>query len=113
MLLTVSLGTLAVALIAWLVTRNLSYGSFYPGEITYRLFLSFYGLLFPAYVWLVMVPPRTRPAASYTTLLRVTALVILIAAPMFWLGFIQNRMVWLLPAVALVLLAKAFTSRHV
>ena len=77
------------------------------GELVYRLFMSFYGLVFPAYVWLVMTPPRT---ASVRTLLRITVVVIVIAAPMYWLGFIQNRTVWLLPAAAVVLLARPLAS---
>jgi hypothetical protein len=78
------------------------------GELVYRLFMSFYGLVFPAYVWLVMMPSRS---GSTRTLLFVTAVVIVIAAPMYWLGFIQNRMIWLLPAVAVVLVAGVLTSR--
>ena len=81
------------------------------GEFVYRLFMSFYGLLFPAYVWIVVVP-RTRTSAQPRTLALLTALTILIAAPMFWLGFIQNRMMWLLPAVAIVLLAPRFVPRR-
>jgi hypothetical protein len=77
-----------------------------PGELVYRIFLSFYGLVFPAYVWIVMVPRRDRLTISSKSLTRVTALAILIAAPMYWLGFVQNRMMWLLPAVAIVLLPR-------
>ena len=71
------------------------------GELIYRLFLSFYGLLFPAYVWIRMWPrqPSRLSAASIPAIVP-----ILIAAPMYWLGFIQNRMLWLLPAVAVVVL---------
>ena len=78
------------------------------GELTYRLFMSFYGLLFPAYVWIIMVPRPTTRSAQPKIL---TALAILIAAPMFWLGFIQNQMVWLLPAVAVVLLTPSLVTR--
>jgi hypothetical protein len=68
------------------------------GEIIYRAFLGFYGLIFPAYVWLRMCPPQRSP-------LRV-ATVILIAAPLYWLGFADERMAFLVPGVLIVLLAK-------
>jgi hypothetical protein len=71
------------------------------GELIYRLFLSFYGLVFPAYVWIRMWP-RQPSRLSATSIPAIVP--ILIAAPMYWLGFIQNRMLWLLPAVAIVLL---------
>jgi len=78
-----------------------------PGEIVYRLFMAFYGLIFPAYVWICMIPPARGIAAAPTrAALRVTTIAIVLAAPFFWLGFIQNRMLWLLPGVALLLLAR-------
>lgn len=79
-----------------------------PGEVVYRLFMAFYGLVFPAYVYLCMIPRTRGIAAAPPTraALRIATLAILAAAPFFWLGFIQNRMLWLLPGVALVLLAR-------
>jgi hypothetical protein len=79
------------------------------GELVYRLFMSFYGLLFPAYVWIAMVPRRGE--VRRRTLAGITVLAVLGSAPLFWLGFIQNRMVWLPAAVGIVLLAPFLAPR--
>jgi hypothetical protein len=73
------------------------------GELIYRLFMSFYGLLFPAYVWICMLPGRRglTPAS-----LRALILAVVVAAPFFWLGFIADRMIWLVPGVVAVFLAR-------
>jgi hypothetical protein len=77
------------------------------GELVYRLFMSFYGLVFPAYVWICMVPRRPNPSARPAfPAVRATLLAIVVASPMYWLSFIQNRMAWLLPAVLIVVLAR-------
>ncbi|MGA2439416.1 MAG: hypothetical protein ABSH08_00530 [Tepidisphaeraceae bacterium] len=68
------------------------------GEIIYRVFLGFYGLVFPVYVWLRMCQPRR-------SLLRVGT-VILIAAPLYWLAFADERMGFIVPGVLIVVLAK-------
>jgi len=67
--------------------------------------MGFYGLVFPAYVWLCMIPGRGRLEPTRWQLL-VFALAVLIALPMFWMGFIQRQLIWLLPGVAIVLLAR-------
>ncbi len=80
------------------------------GELTYRLFLSFYGLVFPAYVYLCMVPTPDRHAGlagpsgrrKRNTWLASVA----IAAPFFWMGFIERRELFLLPGLAIILLAR-------
>jgi hypothetical protein len=84
-------------------------GRFYHGlrahEVTYRAFLGFYGLVFPAYVWLRVVPPAR-------SLLRV-GFAVIAATPMFWLGFIEQRMVWLVPGVLIPILTKwVFTPQR-
>lgn len=75
-------------------------------ELGYRLFLSAYGLLFPAYVYLCMIPtadghagPTRRKAITW---LAACAL----AAPFFWLGFIEFEEVFLLPGMAIVLASR-------
>jgi hypothetical protein len=68
------------------------------GEMIYRAFMGFYGLVVPAYVWLRMCPPRR-------SMLRVVA-VIVIAAPLYWLGFAEERMPFIVPGVLVVVLAK-------
>jgi hypothetical protein len=62
------------------------------GELIYRLFLSFYGLFFPAYVWICIFGKKNW---------RVWLVAVLIAAPMYWMGFIERQMIWLLPGVAI------------
>ncbi len=95
-----------------------------PGEIGYRVFMSFYGLLFPAYVWLCMIPTRaprfgpaatTEPGKPHSGLdgpigrrkLLVLLIAVAIAAPMYWLGFIERQEIWLLPGLIVVLLSRA------
>jgi len=73
------------------------------GEIVYRLFMAFYGLIFPAYVWLFMLANRVDHSA---TLARALVLTTLAALPMYFAGFVLNRMVWLVPGVAVVLLGR-------
>jgi hypothetical protein len=77
------------------------------GECVYRLFMAFYGLVFPAYVWFCMVRLRDGEAAGPTRKkLRLMAAAVLIAAPMYWKGFIDNEMIWLLPGIGVVLLTR-------
>jgi hypothetical protein len=78
----------------------------FTGDLVYRLFMSFYGLVFPAYVWICMVPLRGRSPGASPRAIGVFATAVAIAAPMFWLGFINERMLWLIPAVTLVLSAR-------
>ncbi len=82
------------------------------GEFVYRLFLGFYGLIFPSYVWLYVVPSRSgRMDATKTALLIVAAAH---ALPMFWMGFIRGQMWWLLPGVSFPLLIRPLSRlRHV
>jgi hypothetical protein len=82
-----------------------------PGGAGYRLFMSFYGLVFPAYVWLCMLPAGSRRVPSRREWV-VFSLAIVLAAPMYWLAFIENRMVWAIPGVGLVLLARLLIPRN-
>ncbi len=65
-------------------------------ELSYRLFMSFYGLFFPAYVWICIFGKKNW---------RVWLVAVLIAAPMYWMGFIERQMIWLLPGVAVPFIA--------
>jgi hypothetical protein len=86
------------------------------GELIYRLFMSFYALFFPAYVWLCMIPtrdghsgidgPRGRRKAA------IWLVSVLIAAPMFWMGFIERVEWWLAPGLGVVLLARLILPRR-
>ena len=81
--------------------------SLYPqsGELIYRCFISFYGLVTPAYVWLCLLPDRGRRSPSKRAL-TITFATIAIAYPFYWLAFIDGRMSDVLIGVALVLLAR-------
>ena len=46
---------IAIAL-GWLVATD-----FHAGEMVYRFFMSFYGLIFPAYAWICMLPTWRNP----------------------------------------------------
>jgi len=71
------------------------------GEVVYRCFMGFFGLVFPAYVWLCML--RRSPSRRA---LRIWAVAVAAALPLFFAGFVAGRMVLLVPGVALVLLAR-------
>lgn len=89
-----------------------SFAGFSGGEIIYRLFMAFYGLIFPTYVWICMAPFRGKIGSHDRRALRIFAGAVLIAAPMFWLGFIANRFGWLAPAMAVVLLSRLLLYKH-
>ncbi|MFZ4430294.1 MAG: hypothetical protein ACOYPS_08055 [Phycisphaerales bacterium] len=77
-----------------------------PFELGYRLFMTFYGLVFPAYVWLCVGSPRwCRPAPDARSLIRLVV-TIAAASPFFWLGFIERRHEWTAAGVAIVIAAR-------
>jgi hypothetical protein len=82
------------------------------GHLMYRLFMSFYGLIFPAYVWICMVPIRGKAPGPSRSAITVTAMAVAISAPMYWLGFVHESMLWLIPAVAVLLVAR-FLARPI
>jgi hypothetical protein len=97
----------AVALLRFRIADNIS-----PGfEVGYRIILSAYGFLFPAYVWLVMIPlwgTRRSPSARHILVwLGACAL----ATPAFWMGFLQKQEWLLLPGVAVLLAARVFIPK--
>ena len=111
---TITLATIAaLALTAGLQFPRISDG---PGisptfEFGYRLFMSAYGLLLPAYVLLVLIPRRhttiTPPRASYILWLAACAL----AAPAFYMGFMHQQEWWLPLGLAVVLAAAVVRIR--
>lgn len=72
-------------------------------EIVYRCFMGCYGLVFPAYVWIAAVPARGGEVTAAQKSAVFVAIVL--AAPMYWLGFVEQKMIWLLPGIAVVLAA--------
>lgn len=93
---------------AVLASRLPPYAGRSAGEVGYRAFMAFYGLAFPAYVWLVMIP--TRAPTNPRHRVRVWAGAIGIALPMFWMGFIERSELWLGPGLLVVLLARLLVS---
>lgn len=80
-------------------------------EFGYRLFMSAYGLLLPAYVWLVLIPRRhaatTPTRASFILWLAACAL----ATPAFYMGFMHQQEWWLPIGLAVVLAAAVVRIR--
>ena len=75
------------------------------------LMLAVYGLIVPAYAWLCMRPTPDGSRGPTRRKLRVFAAAVIAAGPMFWLGFIERKMIWLLPGLAVVLLARLLLLR--
>lgn len=97
----------SILMLLGFVVVGRSHGVTYAGltatEIVYRGFMSFYGLIFPAYVWLCMLPLGTTrtPRRVWTFVAAVV-----LASPFYWMGFIERETIWLVPGVAIVLFAK-------
>lgn len=66
------------------------------GEVLYRVFMSFYGLLFPAYVLLAI----GRRRVSVSAWLVISA----VASPFYWIAFIEGRMAWAIGGVGVLVL---------
>lgn len=78
-------------------------------DAIYRVFMAFYGLLFPTLLWAFTTSRRSDRSATVTAI--VCALV---AAPFFWLGFLEGRWFWLAPGLLIALVsglaARRFSS---
>jgi hypothetical protein len=75
------------------------------GEVAYRLFMSFYGLLAPAYVWLCVHPGRgfMKP---HRRELQMFGVAVVLATPFYWMGFIHGPMQWVVPGVLIIVGAR-------
>jgi hypothetical protein len=72
-----------------------------PAEAVYRCFILFYGLVFPAYVWLVMLP--TKRAVSFRARVWLWAGVTVLALPAAFVAFV-GEVFWLaIPVLGLLL----------
>lgn len=79
-------------------------------EVVYRVFMACYGLLFPAYVWLCVIPT----ADGHSGLggqrgrwkLRVWSGTVGLAAPCYWMGFIVLNEFFLALGLVIVLLGR-------
>lgn len=81
------------------------------GETAYRLFMFFYALPFPAYVWICMTPLREDPPALHPRRLITFVVAVAMTAPLFWFAFFGGKMLLLAPAVATVFVAR-FVARR-
>ncbi len=90
-----------------------NYASLTGGEIVYRSFMGFYGLVFPTFLTYRFIQARQAddrisPIAAW--------IAIALALPMFWIGFMERENIWLVPGIgvvalgAMVLLAKQKTK---
>jgi len=101
------LGSILLGFLARLCVSLMPVTKVEPGEVVYRLFMGFYGLVFPAYVWICVMPHWQMPAPPSRRMWVVLAGAVVAAAPFYWAGFIANRMIWVVPGVVIVLLSRA------
>ncbi len=95
------------ALLGFFAVKLPAHSGLTGGEIIYRTFMSAYGLAFPAYVlYRVVMARKGKPPVSMTPMW----IVIILASPMFWLGFMERQTIWLIPGMTLVILG-AFLRR--
>jgi hypothetical protein len=109
----------AVLATAWVVAGRGGYTPIYgPAdarvlsgeELGYRLFMAFYGLLAPAYVWIILMPWRGGRSTAKQRWWAF-AIAVVLATPGYWVGFIDQDMVWLLEGVGVVLLARVVVEQ--
>jgi hypothetical protein len=82
------------------------------GQTMYELFASPYALVFPAYVWIVMVPHRGLTggadwAATRGTRLAVFAVSVVVASPFLWVGAVGVPKRWVIAGVGALVVAVA------
>ena len=96
--------------VAYLLSRGGPQARFWcaslgANETGYRLFMSFYGLVAPAYACAFLIPwrgTRSTDRQKWVTF----ALTLLLAGPAYWVGFIEGKMVWLLAGVGVILVSR-------
>ncbi|MEX0655085.1 MAG: hypothetical protein WD534_03890 [Phycisphaeraceae bacterium] len=106
-------GMLAIAggaLAFWAVTEPYLEQGQATGEVVYRGFLLFYGLIFPAYVWLCMIPTLQRGIAPQAQI-AVFGVTVLATLPMAYWGFILGESWWLLICLIVLALARLVVER--
>jgi hypothetical protein len=72
----------------------------------YRVFMAFYGLAFPALLWVWTTSRRDDRRATLTALIAVV-----LALPFFWLGFFEGRWIFLPAGLLIVLVAGPLATR--
>jgi hypothetical protein len=80
-------------------------------EWGYRLFMGFYGLVFPAYVLIAVVPTWGSPERPTGAMLRAWGVASLVAMPAMYLAFIRKEMNWVWAGLGVVLVAAWLARR--
>lgn len=101
----VAIGLLATTSPGGLLAR----GGLTTAEVCYRVFMAFYGLVFPAYVWICMIPARGGAAGRQAGI--VAGAAVALAASCYWMGFIERQTWWLALGVAVVVIARVAVKR--
>lgn len=103
------------ALLATVACKLLAMHGLSGFEVVYRVFMSLYGLVFPAYVWLIVIPTRDGHSGmaglAGRAKLRIFAVAVGVAIPMYAMGFIARHEIWLFPGLGIVMLARLFLPR--
>lgn len=94
------------AVLPVILGKDFAYAGLSLFEITYRAFMAFYGLVFPAYVLLAAVGANGFRGRPSTRTWVVLAGAVALAAPCYWMGFIERETPWLVPGVVIVVLAR-------
>ncbi len=96
----IGLGLLA-GLVGFFADKIPSYHGMLGGEVIYRCFIGAYGLVFPCYMlYRVVIARDGAKPMSFTAMW--TA--IILATPMFWMGFIEGDSMWLVTGMGVVLM---------
>jgi hypothetical protein len=95
---------LLAGLIGFFAEKLPNHAGMLGGEIVYRCFIGAYGLVFPCYMlYRVVLARKGSKPMSYTAMWGA----IILATPMFWMGFIEGESVWLVTGMGLVLVIAA------
>jgi hypothetical protein len=102
---------LGAAVIGWVASTHRTVRGHDFGEVVYWCFLGFYGLVFPGYLWLHGFPGRPGGITPTPRTMGLLAVVVAVAFPMYWMGFVEGRPAWLLPGAAILLAARLLVPR--
>ena len=111
----VLVGMLLLAIGGGLTARALGADTMFagvsPGEVGYRVFLLYYGIVAPAYVLICMVPTRRDLPRAFKR--RAFWVTVLVALPLGFVGFVMGQTVWLVAVVALIGVGRAVEELRV